>query len=305
MEEDVKTPAVLGAPLVHFKLIRSLGRVRLVFGMSHAIYDAISIGQTLSLLSDIYNRSSRVSTGTSARFCSYVTHVKTANMATGNSYWKDLLQHSTMTSLPCTSLALDTPPTVRAQSIPLPQPPQGVTQATLFTHACAASLAHLTGSSDVVFGRVVSGRSSLPSSLSNVVGPCLNRIPVRVTFAPEQTKSQRLWALQKQSFESIAHESRGLDEIAQNCGWDDDTNWGCLTQYQNVVEQPELDLPGAEGRMKTKEMLGKVPVRSDFLEIFAIPGDSGTLTVKVIGGSGYEEVILARLLEGVCSELVE
>lgn len=305
VEEDVKTPAVLGAPLVHFKLIRSLGRVRLVFGMSHAIYDAISIGQTLSLLSDIYNRSSRVSTGTSARFCSYVTHVKTANMATGNSYWKDLLQHSTMTSLPCTSLALDTPPTVRAQSIPLPQPPQGVTQATLFTHACAASLAHLTGSSDVVFGRVVSGRSSLPSSLSNVVGPCLNRIPVRVTFAPEQTKSQRLWALQKQSFESIAHESRGLDEIAQNCGWDDDTNWGCLTQYQNVVEQPELDLPGAEGRMKTKEMLGKVPVRSDFLEIFAIPGDSGTLTVKVIGGSGYEEVILARLLEGVCSELVE
>jgi amino acid adenylation domain-containing protein len=305
VEEDVKTPAVLGAPLVQFKLIRRPGAARLVFSMSHAVYDAISLGQTLSLLSEIHSRDSKLSTKTPANFSSFVTHIKTANVAASNAYWKGLLQHASMTSLPCTKLAPDTLPIILAHSTPLPQPPKGVTQATLFTYACAASLAHLTGSSDIVFGRVVSGRSSLPSSLSDVVGPCLNRIPVRVTFSPEQTKSQRLFALQKQSVESIPYESTGLDEIARHCGWNDDTDWGCWTQYQNVDERPELDMPGVEGRMETEEMLGKVPVGSDFLEIFAIPDDSGALTVKVIGGNGYEEADLARLLKGVCSELAE
>lgn len=305
VEEDINTPAVLAAPLVQFKLIRRPDIARLVFSMSHAVYDAISMGQTLSLLSEICNQGSKPSARVPASFSSYVTHIKTANIATSKAYWKGLLQHSTMTSLPCTNLAPDTPPTILAHSVPLPSPPPGVTQATLFTHACAASLAHLTGSSDIVFGRVVSGRSSLPSFLSHVVGPCLNRIPVRVTFSPEQTKPQQLLALQKQSFESIPYESQGRDEIARDCGWDEDAEWGCLTQYQNVDERPGLDMPGAEGRMKTREMLGKVPVRRDFLEIFAIPDDGGALTIKIIGGSGYGEEILARLLEGVCSELVE
>jgi hypothetical protein len=47
----------------------------------------------------------------------------------------------------------------------------------------------------------------------------------------------------------------------------------------------------------------EIPVAADFLEAFAIPGADGALTVRVIGGPGYETGIKTRMLEKVCSEL--
>ncbi|KAB8255070.1 hypothetical protein BDV32DRAFT_154598 [Aspergillus pseudonomiae] len=302
VEEEVKTPARLGAPLIQFTLICGQnGIARLVFSKSHAIYDAISISQTLQMLAEAYNGS----THESQSFRRYVHHIQ-LQKDESYAYWRKTLQNSSMTRIPCTSTdsTKEGPPTVLERSIQMPTPPFGITQASLFTLACAAALSRLTGSSDVIFGRVVSGRASVPAELQNVIGPCLNRLPVRVQFASGQTKMERLATLQKQQAQSLAHETMGLADIVKHCtDWPADTkDFGCWIQYQNVDEAPVLSVPGAVGRLAHKEMW-HVPVAADFLEIFAIPRGDGTLTVRLIGGLGYVEAVKVALLEGLCFEL--
>ncbi len=307
---EVKLPALLGDPLVHFKLIRGdAGTARLVFSMSHAVYDAISLGQTLQILAAIYNGLAPEVKG----FRDYVSHTQ-SRKADSYSYWRNMLENSSMTIIPCalTAPARDGPPTVLTKSIPIPKAPPGITQASLFTLACASALSRLTGSPDVVFGRVVSGRAAVPAVLQNVVGPCLNRVPVRVQNITGQTKTERLVALQRQYVNSLPHETTGLSDIARHCvaasGWQRETrDFGCWTQYQNVDEQPVLDLPGTLGGLRGREMWDVLPVTADFLEIFAIPsidGD-GTLTVRIIAGPGYAMNVITELLGEVCSELVD
>jgi amino acid adenylation domain-containing protein len=302
--DDVKTPAALGAPLSQFTVIRGQdSRARLVFSMSHAIYDAISFAQTLELLANIYNGSTKEVQD----FSRYVYHVQSTKTES-YSFWRDTLQNSSMTILKCTSLAptQDGPPTVLVRSVPMALPPFGITQASLFTFACASALGRMTESTDVVLGRVVSGRATVPASLQNVVGPCLNRLPVRVNFTVGETKRQQLATLQKQQAESLAHETTGLIDIVKHCtDWSPDTNdFGCWIQYQNVDEEPVLDLPGVVGALGSREMWD-IPVAADFLEIFAIPSQDGMLTVRLIGGPGYELSAKVGLLDEICSELLD
>ncbi|KAI9835254.1 MAG: hypothetical protein M1819_002398 [Sarea resinae] len=290
--------------LLQFKLFHGRSaKSRLVFSMSHAIYDAISFSQTLQLLTDIYYGSPLKTKD----FRCYVNHIQ-SHKADSYSYWRKTLRNSSMATIPCNSTVptQDGPPTVLVRSVPRPNAPSGITQASLFTLACASALSYLTGSPDVVFGRVVCGRATVPASLQDVVGPCLNRLPVRVHFASGQTKIERLVVLQKQYAESLAHETTGLLDIVKHCtDWPPNTkDFGCWTQYQNVDEKPVLALPGAMGGLRSKEMW-HIPVAADFLEIFAIPSGQGTLTVRLIGGPGYAAADIIELLERVCTELVD
>lgn len=303
---EVMSPAILGAPFVSFSIISSrTGVSRLVFSQSHAMYDAISLGQTLKILSKAYTGSAdEADEAISFRSFVYNTQLRKTN---SYPYWHNLLENSSITVVPCSTgdIVGDGPPIVLERSIPAPNAPTGVTQASLFTLACASALSFLSGSTDVVFGRVVSGRAAIPASLQDVVGPCLNRLPVRVNFTPGKPKSEMLESLQKQSIESIARETVGLLDIVKYCtDWPGDTqDWNIWTQYQNVDEQPTLDLPSAIGSLRSKEMWN-IPVAGNFLEVFALPsGDKETLTVRVISGPGYAADVSSRLLEGVCSEL--
>lgn len=304
VEEETKLPASLGAPLVQFKLIRGhSGKAKLIFSMSHAVYDAISLCRTIQILADIYNGS----TPEIKDFRCYVSYIQ-LRKANSYAYWRRYLQNSSMATILYTSTVItqDGLPTVLLRSIPMPKTPFGITQASLFTLACAFALSRLTGSQDVVFGRVVSGRATVPASFANVVGPCLNRLPVRVQFTSGQTKTERLATLQKQYTESLAHEMTGLSDIVKHCtDWPHDTiNFGCWTQYQNVDEKPVVSLPGAIGGLGSKEMW-KIPVAANFLQIFAIPSNCSTLTVRLIAGPGYAAGVMIELLEGVCSQLVD
>ena len=120
-------------------------------------------------------------------------------------------------------------PTVLARSAPMSLPPFGTTQASLFTSACAFSPGRMTELTDVVLGRVVSGSASVPASLQNVVGPCLNRFPVPTNLTAGETKHQQLATLQKQQAESLALVTTVFIGIVKHCTvWSRDTNdFGC------------------------------------------------------------------------------
>lgn len=157
--------------------------------------------------------------------------------------------------------------TVLVHSVPMAIPPFGITQTSLSTLACASALSRMTESTDLVLGLVVSGCATAPA-FQNVVGSCLNRLPVRVNFTASKPKYQQLSTLQKQEAESLAHQTTGFIDIVKHCtDWPPGTNdFGCWIQYQNVDEEPILDFPGAVGALDSREICGS-PVTAGFLEI--------------------------------------
>ncbi|EGE05754.1 hypothetical protein TEQG_04762 [Trichophyton equinum CBS 127.97] len=301
-DEETKQ-AVITAPLLQLALIRGpSARARLVFSMSHAVYDAISFGNTVKMLADIYRGSVQQP---ASDFGHYIKHIQ-SNRTESYDFWRGLLKDSSMTSVPCelASVTQDRPPTVLERSIPLPILPAVVTHASLFTFACAAALSHITGEPDVVFGRVVSGRAALGADLVDVIGPCLNRVPVRVHCGAGRTRADIIAAVQRQYAEMVSYETVGLSDIVQNCtGWPQNiADFGCWTQYQNVDEKVALELPGAIGVSGYAETW-HLPVAVAFLEIFATPTSDNKMAVRVIAGPGYKQSIVEALLAAVCLEL--
>jgi len=59
--------------------------------------------------------------------------------------------------------------------------------ASLISSAWAIVLSHISGEEDVVYGLVVAGRNSNLPSITDLMGPCLNFIPVRAQ--PNSTKT--------------------------------------------------------------------------------------------------------------------
>ncbi|KAL9102402.1 MAG: hypothetical protein Q9163_002447 [Psora crenata] len=112
----------------------------------------------------------------------------------------------------------------------------------------------------------------------------------------EQTKTERLVTLHKQCAESLAHETTDLSYIVRHCtDWPLDTkDYGCWIQYENIDQNPVVNLPGALGRLESKEMW-KISVAANFLEIFATPENSGMLRVRLIATPGYAEDGMTKL----------
>lgn len=115
---------------------------------------------------------------------------------------------------------------------------EGISSATVFHAACALALSHRFRQIEVVFGRLVTGRSMLPHSLQTVVGPCLTEIPIRVKINPNATVTDTALQLHQQFIEDSTHESLGMGEIVRKCtGWADDVqDFGWRTAFQQEEE---------------------------------------------------------------------
>jgi len=64
----------------------------------------------------------------------------------------------------------------------------GVSNASLFHLAWAMVLARTSGNEDVVFGTVLSGRMRGDDASNNVIGPCINTLPVRLSTSSKSVK---------------------------------------------------------------------------------------------------------------------
>ncbi|KAJ6178536.1 AMP-dependent synthetase/ligase [Penicillium mononematosum] len=69
----------------------------------------------------------------------------------------------------------------------------------------------------------VTGRSTLPSNLQNVVGPSMTEIPISVHIDDHATLPSIALQLQRQLIEDARYETAGMEEIIRNCTrWPDD-----------------------------------------------------------------------------------
>ena len=250
-EHDLKQTRQFGSSLLRFVILYdSKQQARLVLRLCHAQYDGISFKHILSAFRAYLQGQIPAKARSFTDFIGYTTTQRQACQE----YWRSTLQGAPFTTIsrPVPPSTEDRPITVERKTTP-PRVHGLATPAVIFTAACALMISRITQSTDVVFGRLVSGRSSLPADLQDVIGPCVNAVPVRVRLGSPPNPAAVIFNLQRDMNEASFHETLGLDEISANC-----TNWSekvslfdCLTQYHDIDDHYETQIAGSTWRLQS------------------------------------------------------
>jgi non-ribosomal peptide synthase protein (TIGR01720 family) len=123
---------------------------------------------------------------------------------------------------------------------------QDVTTNTVIETAWALILRNLTGRSDVVFGRTVSGRNPELQGIETMVGLFINTVPVRIQLDGSESIRDLLHRFQQEQAQLLPHQHIGLGEIQRLLGAGELFDSSLV--YENFPHDPEqLSRPLAGG----------------------------------------------------------
>ncbi|KAI0612957.1 HC-toxin synthetase [Pyrenophora tritici-repentis] len=252
-KQDAERPVIMADPQLKFFVVAKAGAkasYRLIMRISHAQYDGSCLPQ---LLNSLVAALECQEAGPISSMAPYFQEqaVSPAKQLEAAEYWQSLLHGSTMTSL--VQHLHETPSykniynTQLTRTIPTPSAitaKHGITFATILKLAWSLTVSSLSSSDDVTFGHVVSGR---PPSLTALMGPCLNVIPVRVSLKNTATILSLLRQIQNQHASSYPFEATlGTRTIVRDCtSWPQHTRFSSIVQHQNIDETTEAGEVGA------------------------------------------------------------
>ncbi|KAL8692339.1 MAG: hypothetical protein Q9218_002613 [Villophora microphyllina] len=294
----------LGEPYTQFTVIRKTGTRahRIVLRLSHAQYDGVCLPTILDSFRAAYEGKDLVR---APPFSRYVKEACASSSDGNYAYWKGLLENSSMTEvIPKQGPRYESPnqsTTTLTQMIRLPAlTSRNITEATILKAAWALTLAQLSGSSDIVFGNLISGRNVAVDGVESIVGPCVNIIPVRIKLEPKWTALELLRKVQSQQVAGMPYESLGFREITQHCtNWPEWTYFSTIVQHQNLAQDFELSFDrisykvGAQGMQDNLAdmYLQSTPHGGEKIEVAIGFLEDGSLTKSFVQGA----------LESMCS----
>ncbi|KAH8667321.1 hypothetical protein BGZ60DRAFT_564547 [Tricladium varicosporioides] len=302
-EDSFSRDIALEDPFVQFVVIKQLysSKHRITMRLSHAQYDEASMPVIWTALQIAFSGQPIPNT---PGFSRYASRAHTLNSEGAvQKHWKQILSGSSMTDiisrqapeLRRTSDKVTTlSKTIQAPSLAS----EGITFATVIKAAWSLTMAQLSSSSDIVFGHTVNGRNLPIDGIENIVGACLNIVPVRVNLQSDWKNIDLLNYVQTQHLNNLAFESMGYRDIIKKC-----TNWPKWTQYGSVVqhrgfsdEDPTINLGGTNyepGYMATDLDMVDVCVLSTSLA-------DGLTDISVLSSPSVPIEISEELLELVC-----
>ncbi|KAK1957496.1 hypothetical protein LY78DRAFT_592240 [Colletotrichum sublineola] len=304
--------------------------MHLVFRLSHAIWDGLSLPAFLHTLHSLYGG---IRLPPPPRFALYMNALANIRKE-GLTHWRRHLQGFSITVVESLRQTRQAAPVDRSvllcHIIDIPPEAQAltgrITQASIFIAACALVAAEETSSNDILFCNVVSGRQFLLLSLHDIVGHCGNMLPIRVVGVNDDADPrQPVHQVQDQYLEGMPYEAISFYEIKENAGvdWSPEADrFGIGIGYINQDTQPESRIgdrsisiqtffPEVRQRKSTVsdedlvEILQPDPSIHD-LEFVAIPDPDGRhfrvgITVNLgLFGSGQ----LDYLVEKLCGKFV-
>ena len=260
--QDLRRKRSLGSSFIRFMAVKHpSGRHRLIFRISHAQFDGYSLGMLLESLSSMYNGEKLSEAPSFAQFMAFNKQREKSNLM----YWTRRLEGSTF---PQWSTSNPTPPAraygledrlVMEETMPMPvtSHTHGYSLATIFHTACCIVLSRHFHQEELIIGRLVTGRSMLPSTLQNIMGPCLSEIPIRTSVTPTATLFETAEQLHHQFIEDSPHEGLGMDNIIRQCAdWSaagDVVDFGWRTAFQQSEDEDGFEFLGQPSRVRAYE----------------------------------------------------
>ncbi|KAJ4354970.1 hypothetical protein N0V95_003349 [Ascochyta clinopodiicola] len=300
--QDIHKIDPLGLP-TSFMLVRnkSIGH-RLIVRLSHAQYDGVCIPVIFRSLAALYEQETLLPT---PGFSTYLAHAHSQRVESAR-YWRELLKDSHITNATAYLRPKASDETflqnIKAERlICAPRLPKNITMASLLSSAWALVLSSITGEDDVVYGHLVAGRNSDIPGITEMVGPCLNIVPVRARTHSSRTPAQLIRSVHEQYISLGQSDAAQLDEIVQDCtDWPAGSEFNSVIQHQNIDEHPEFRFAGDTSKLQWFEN----PFRVAQQLFFASHPQADQLKLTIGGNTRMFTVNTAHLVLDMLAETI-
>ncbi|UKZ97170.1 NRPS [Trichoderma asperellum] len=299
--------------------VQGASRDTLIIRLSHAQYDGLSLPLLLQQLDGAYTNNK----SGSSQMSHFINALRSLDKESATDYWRGLLHQSIMPVLPGTrprpAAGLKRETLMAGNAIRSVVPAfkhrrAGATPAAYVKAAYAMALSKLTATTDIVFGHLVSGRSSPINGIEQVIGPCVNFVPIRVDASSAEWETV-LTQVQAQQVSTLPHEHLGFETIFREC-----TSWSLVNgdhsehslnqsrprfstilQYQNqsLDASHTIRMYGAECRIAYEA----TPANITDIWVIVEPQGNGD-ELHIVAGY-FEEVIDSATVQRLVDYLVE
>ncbi|KAJ5483811.1 acetyl-CoA synthetase-like protein [Penicillium diatomitis] len=242
----------LGEPLSLFGVITEGQTAHLLLSMHHAVYD----GWSLSLILDQVQATYRGHGKNDLRSMkTLLYHRDLIDHQNAEQFWRSQLRDCQPPPFPFMPVITGQRPISKNRFVHeikhLSWPAGGVTAATMIRTAWALLISRYTGSDDVVFAAVVSGRQVPIPAVETIAGPTVATVPVRVQINPDDSVHSLLSQLQQQGVDMVAFELTGIPNITRAAVGVD------LARVMEtmLVIQPRESQPGSFFKAEDKKQL--------------------------------------------------
>lgn len=208
-------PMLPGAPLVYLDIAVRGNPHCVVLHAHHALYDGWSLFKTFERVRDVYMG---LSQGPSVPFARFIRHLQQLDPEASQHYWLAQMKGApqcTFPALPHDGYSVAANANV-SQHIADFTPPLRFTSATILRAAWALVLSKYEGSSDIIFGETLSGRSAMRTA-QDMLGPTMTTVPLRVRIDEVSSLHEFLLAVQTTYADMLPFEHTGLGEIRRSC----------------------------------------------------------------------------------------
>ena len=293
----------LGESYVQFTVAKqkNTDHHRIFIRLSHAQYDGVCFPAILDALQAGYLGESVSATPSFSTFVS-----KSAGRITHDHYshWQKLLKGSSMTNIiqrnrPNYNRSEGSTTILKKTVVLKSLASVNITPATVVKAAWSLVLAQMSAQSDIVFGHVISGRNSDVRGVENIIGPCVNMVPVRIRFRSTWTVLDLLRNIQDQQVTNMPFESLGFREIIKQCtDWPDWTNFSTVVQHQSMSQSTDLRIGD------NVYSVGAVASQEDFADftVLSTPKDADNIEVCLIYAphSAITPAFAEQVLNALC-----
>ncbi|KAH7330243.1 hypothetical protein BKA65DRAFT_554232 [Rhexocercosporidium sp. MPI-PUGE-AT-0058] len=294
----------LNEPPLKSWFVEGLSSDSFIIRLSHAQYDGLSIPLLLQQLKG--NNLDRGLAASPRQMSYYISALQSLDKGSAIDYWRSLLDQSEMPILPTRPSPGQQRMAGNAIRSVIPafkNRRAGTTSATYVKAAWAMALTKLCERTDVVFGHLISGRSMPVNSIEEVIGPCVNFIPIRVDTTPKWETV--LAQVQAQQVSTLPHENLGFESIFKECtSWPLDEykrpRFSTILQYQN---QPEAS--SSTTMFGTECRIAYEATPANITDVWAVVEPHGD-ELHIVAGY-FEEIIdsatVQRLMDCFCESL--
>lgn len=240
-------PMGYGTPLCLYAIVQDqeTSAAYFLWVLHHSIYDGHSMQNMVKTFAGKYEGIDCPQTPPYATFIKYVLDI---DADTASDYWMQQLRGARQASFPphprSDARAPDATRCFR-KNIPLePMSGAGVTKASVLRTAWAVVLARYCDSNNVCFGVTVSGRNAPVPGVTEIMGPAVATIPVRINIDLDCPTEGFIQRIQDQAVQMTSYEQFGLQRISK-LGLDVED--ACRFSSLLVVQPAEYMSPLAAG----------------------------------------------------------
>ncbi|KAF2226215.1 hypothetical protein BDZ85DRAFT_317296 [Elsinoe ampelina] len=212
---DKARPVLLGQPLVRWALVTEGSRMFFVWTRHHASYDGVSFALTLSAIENAYTTPYTTSNDAKTSLKGFVKHIA-LHLEESKGFWSTRLSHSGSAHYPLgnsISSPNDETRMIGTTISLVGLVKSSFTLPTMVRAALGLTLMTRLGSSEAIFGEILSGRDDTVDGIEELLAPTFCSVPMHVRAEANQTIVDYLQNVQQFYVDMLPHQHIGLQSI--------------------------------------------------------------------------------------------